>query len=173
LGYKNPYINPYEEFQRLKLHPEISKYLEGGNCISYGGRVMNAGGFFSIPKLTFKGGMLIGCSAGFLDVMKIKGSHNAIKSGMVAADSLYRKFTDGPIKGVEITEYEENIKKTWMWKELYESRNFKGGFKGNVYTGLTQGFLISTFTHGKEPWNLKNKVKDSETLEDKKQIQTD
>jgi electron-transferring-flavoprotein dehydrogenase len=81
LNYKNPYLNPYEEFQRFKTHPQIRKFLEGGQCISYGARALSAGGYFSLPKLTFPGGVLVGCSAGFMNVLKIKGSHTAIKSG--------------------------------------------------------------------------------------------
>lgn len=88
LDYKNPYINPYEEFQRFKTHKEVRKVLEGGECLSYGARCLNEGGFHAIPKLTFPGGMLAGDSAGFLNVMKIKGSHNAIKTGMLAAESI-------------------------------------------------------------------------------------
>ena len=82
LGYKNPYVNPYEEMQRMKLHPQIRKYLEGGECVSYGARALNSQGYFSIPNLVFPGGVLVGCGAGFMNVMKIKGSHNAIKSGI-------------------------------------------------------------------------------------------
>jgi electron-transferring-flavoprotein dehydrogenase len=93
LDYKNPYFNPYEEFQRFKTHKDIRKMLEGGECISYGGRVLNEGGFHAIPKLTFPGGMLAGDSAGFLNVAKIKGSHNAIKTGMMAAESIYQNVT--------------------------------------------------------------------------------
>lgn len=85
LGYKNPYLNPYEEFQRLKTHPDMKKYFEHGECISYGARCLNEGGFYAIPELVFPGGALIGCSAGFLDVPKIKGSHNAMETGLLAA----------------------------------------------------------------------------------------
>jgi len=94
LDYKNPYLNPYEEFQRLKTHPEYSKYLEGGECISYGARVLNEGGYHAIPKLTFPGGMLAGCSAGFLNVAKIKGTHNAMKTGMLAADEIFKQGSE-------------------------------------------------------------------------------
>lgn len=94
LGYSNPYMNPYEEFQRFKTHKAISKFIEGGKCISYGARAMNAGGYFSIPKLTFPGGVLVGCSAGFLNVAKIKGAHNAIKSGIEAANSIFHNLDE-------------------------------------------------------------------------------
>ena len=86
LQYKNPYLNPYEEFQRVKTHRVMRRFLEGGKCIQYGARAISAGGYFAIPKLTFPGGLLVGCSAGFLNVMKIKGAHNAIKSGIVAGN---------------------------------------------------------------------------------------
>ena len=89
LDYENPYLNPYREFQRWKHHPDVKKHLEGGECISYGARVLNEGGYHAIPKLTFPGGALIGCSAGFLNSVKIKGSHTALKSGMVAAEAIY------------------------------------------------------------------------------------
>ena len=92
LDYKNPSTNPYEEFQLLKTHPIIKKILKKGNCISYGARSLNEGGYFAIPKLTFPGGMLVGCSAGFLNVMKIKGTHNAMKSGIVAAEAIYENL---------------------------------------------------------------------------------
>jgi len=161
LDYKNPYLNPYEEFQKFKLHPQIRKYLEGGNCIQYGSRALNAGGYFSIPKLSVPGGMLVGCAAGFLNVMKIKGTHNAMKSGMVAAETLYKTFTDeGSVKGLNLEDYEANLKKTWVYDELYETRNFKGGFKPNLYSGLAHGFIVS-MTAGKEPWNIYSKEKDS------------
>lgn len=92
LDYENPYLNPYEEFQKYKTHKEIRKLLEGGECLSYGARALNEGGYHAIPKLTFPGGLLAGDSAGFLNVAKIKGSHNAIKSGMVAAESIFQRI---------------------------------------------------------------------------------
>lgn len=93
LNYKNPYISPYEEFQRMKLHPTFKKYLEGGQCLSYGARALNSQGYFSIPKLAFPGGVLVGCSAGFMNVPKIKGSHTAIKSGIEAGNAIFHKLT--------------------------------------------------------------------------------
>ena len=95
LDYKNPYLNPYEEFQRFKTHPEILKILEGGECISYGARVLNEGGYNAVPKLHFPGGALAGCSAGFLNVAKIKGTHNAMKSGMLVADEIHHHLESG------------------------------------------------------------------------------
>ena len=95
LDYKNPYLNPYEEFQRLKLHPKFRKIFEGGECISYGARVLNEGGYHAVPKLAFPGGVLAGCSAGFLNVSKIKGAHNAMKTGMLAAEAYFEKMLAG------------------------------------------------------------------------------
>jgi electron-transferring-flavoprotein dehydrogenase len=95
LDYENPYLNPYEEFQKFKTHPYIRKVLDGGECLSYGARCLNEGGYHAIPKLTFPGGMLAGDSAGFLNVAKVKGSHNAMKSGMLAAESIYDHIKTG------------------------------------------------------------------------------
>ena len=107
LDYENPYISPYEEFQRFKTHKLIRRVLEGGECLSYGARCLNEGGYHAIPKLTFPGGMLVGDSAGFLDVAKIKGAHNAIKSGIIAAKTIMKRMDEGKdIANKELTEYE-------------------------------------------------------------------
>lgn len=141
LNYQNPYLNPYEEFQRFKTHPQIRKFLEGGQCISYGARALSAGGYFSLPKLTFPGGVLVGCSAGFMNVLKIKGSHTAIKSGIEAGNAVFDTLTDpgnalNPPKVVE--KYQINMEKSWVWDELHAARNIKNSFK-NLYTGLIYG----------------------------------
>ena len=119
LNYQNPYLNPYEEFQRMKLHPIIRRHLEGGSCISYGSRALNSQGYFSIPKLVFPGGVLVGCSAGFMNVLKIKGSHNAIKSGVEAGKAIYEKLAleksglnEHPKR---VDQYETNLKNSWVW----------------------------------------------------------
>merc|ERR1719394_1622204 len=105
LDYSNPYISPYEEFQRYKTHPKIKEILEGGECVSYGARCINEGGFQAIPKLTFPGGMMVGCSAGFLNVPAIKGSHYAMKTGMLAAEAIFdNHVNEGP---KEVVEYED------------------------------------------------------------------
>ncbi|KRX04275.1 hypothetical protein PPERSA_11399 [Pseudocohnilembus persalinus] len=165
LGYENPFLNPYEEFQRFKTHKYVRNYLEGGRCISYGARAMNAGGYFSIPKLTFPGGMLAGCSAGFLNVAKIKGAHNAMKSGMVAAESIY----DNIEKKDEITDYEKNLNDSWVIDELKKSRNTKNSFKKGLYGGLFHNFLSIQVLNGKEPWDIRNNIKDSEHYQDRHQ----
>lgn len=160
--YKNPHINPYEEFQRWKTHPSVSKYLKGGTCIKYGARALNEGGYYAIPKLTFPGGILVGCSAGFLNVAKIKGSHTAIKSGILAAESQYQnQIFDDYEEGKELKDYEASVKKSEIYDELYETRNFKGGFKSGLWGGQIHGGLITMFTKGKEFWSLRNKGSDS------------
>lgn len=142
LDYKNPYLNPYEEFQRLKLHPEIRKVLEGGECISYGARVLNEGGLHAVPQLTFPGGLLAGCSAGFLNVAKIKGSHNAMKSGMMAAEEIFSKFKSGEdLSTSDMSGYQQRFKKSWVHDELHVSRNFKSGFEKGLFRGLLHGGL--------------------------------
>jgi len=178
LNYANPYINPYKEFQRWKTHPEIRKHIEGGTCLSYGGRVLNEGGYHSIPELTFPGGALLGCGAGFLNNVKIKGSHTAIKSGMLAAEAAFDALTEeGSIQPVaetgelpsdeppiQLTQYGEAIEKSWIRKELYEGRNAHEAFTrwgiggGMIYTGLT-----AHITKGREPWTLKHTGNDCET----------
>lgn len=104
LDYKNPYLNPYQEFQRYKTHPEIKKYLEGGKCIKYGARALNEGGYYAVPQVSFPGGVLAGCSAGFLNVAKIKGANNAIISGTIAAEEIYYQLNFGEYKPGEAIE---------------------------------------------------------------------
>ncbi|ORX94314.1 hypothetical protein K493DRAFT_329963 [Basidiobolus meristosporus CBS 931.73] len=160
LDYENPYLSPYKEFQRFKQHPAIRKYLEGGQCISYGARALNEGGYQSIPKLVFPGGALIGCTAGFLNVPKIKGTHTAMKSGMLAAEAAFEALSkdDEVTDPLTLTNYEDNIKKSWVWDELYQVRNVRpsfhnplGVFGGAIYTGLDTLFL-----KGKVPWTFKH-----------------
>lgn len=167
LDYKDPYLNPYEEFQKFKTHPDIRKYLEGGECIAYGARALNEGGYHSVPKLTFKGGMLTGCSAGFLNVAEIKGTHHAMKSGMLAAETIFKSIEkDEDISGKELTEYEDAVQKSSIISNLKQWRNFKLGFKKNLWIGLLHGFIVQ-FTQGKEPWTLKTTKRDHEYTEKK------
>ena len=167
LDYKNPYLNPYEEFQRLKTHPEISKYLEGGNCIEYGARVLNEGGYHAIPQLTFKGGMLAGCSAGFLNVAKIKGSHNAMKTGMLAAEAIMDNYKaqgeNGGLTREDLASYETEVRSSWVAEELRASRNFKGGFDKGLWAGMIHGGFTQHITKGKEPWTFAHTTPDSAT----------
>ena len=150
LDYQNPYLSPFEEFQRFKTHPAIYDLLTGAKRISYGARALNEGGYQSIPKLEFPGGSLIGCGAGFLNVAKIKGSHTALKSGMVAAEALVDHLSKGKPYA-----YEKRLKKSWVYKELYRVRNIHPGFKKGLWKGLMNA-VFETITFGKSPWTLEN-----------------
>jgi electron-transferring-flavoprotein dehydrogenase len=159
LDYTNPYISPFREFQKFKHHPSVQPTFEGGNRIAYGARALAEGGLQSIPKLTFPGGCLVGCSAGFLNVPKIKGTHNAMKSGMLAAESVFESIYDlnnpSTTKGVEPKSYEEKIKSSWIWSELKAMRNCRPSFHSPL--GLYGGILysgISSTIKGVEPWTL-------------------
>ena len=162
LNYKNPWLSPYDEFQRIKHHPAISHYLEGGKRIAYGARAITEGGFQSTPKLAFPGGALIGCSAGFVNLPRIKGSHNAMKTGMLAADAAFAAVTAGR-EGDELVAYQEGYDASWVRKELYLVRNAKplwsrfGTWIGSAmivaelnFTQWFKGFsLLGTLKHGK------------------------
>jgi electron-transferring-flavoprotein dehydrogenase len=231
LDYKNPYLSPYEEFQRWKHHPEVVKHLDGASCVGYGARCINEGGIQSIPKLTFPGGALIGeffifnispsiinfrtplcshpllmllffslslpppfpvssfqyfllllpdmpisvgCSAGFLNVPKIKGTHTAMKSGMLAAESIYAvlcsnqedapaNVEDGSLNGLEASDYQTNIESSWVWEELEECRNVKPSFEKGLYAGSIYTGIASMITKGNEPFTLEHSHVDSET----------
>lgn len=170
LDYTNPYLNPYEEFQRLKTHKAFRGLLEGGECISYGARVLNEGGFHAIPKLTFPGGMLAGCSAGFLNVAKIKGSHNAMKTGMLAAEAIFEAAkNDNGLENADIKNYEKNVRNSWVAEELRQSRNFKAGFEKGLWFGLAHGGIIMNLTKGKEPWTWRHTKKDCDSTVPKSQ----
>ncbi len=153
LDYQNPHLSPFDEFQRVKTHPSIARFLKGGTRVAYGARAINEGGLQSIPKLTFPGGALIGCSAGFLNVPKIKGSHNAMKSGMVAAEAAFDSITGGSDGAAELTAYPTAMRRSWSFKELKEVRNCRPAFRW----GLLAGTLISgleLWTRGMLPWTL-------------------
>lgn len=148
LDYRNPYLNPYEEFQLWKNSKLIRPFLEKGKVIKYGARVINEGGYNAIPKLSFPGGILVGCSAGFLNVMKIKGSHNAMKSGMVAAESIMNELVTGNIEfGNELVSYERNMKESPVFEELRQTKDFRASFKTktgeSIIDGLLGGAIIS------------------------------
>ncbi len=150
LDYKNPYLNPFKEFQRYKTHPYIRKTLEGGQRVAYGARAINEGGWQSIPKLTFPGGALIGCTAGFVNVPKIKGSHTAMKSGMLAADAVF-----GAISGTgQHSSYEESIKNSWVCKELFLVRNIRPSFRLGLWFGLIYSAIDTYIFRGHAPWNF-------------------
>jgi electron-transferring-flavoprotein dehydrogenase len=152
LDYENPYLDPYQEFQRFKTHPAIRPLFEGGRRIAYGARALNEGGFQSVPKLTFPGGALIGCAAGFMNVPKIKGSHTAMKSGMLAAEALFQALDDGP--GGEAAGYETALRASWVWDELYRVRNIRPGFRLGLWGGLAYAALDTYVLRGRAPWTL-------------------
>lgn len=145
LDYRNPYLDPFGELQRLKTHPYLKNLLSQGTCIGYGARAINEGGWQSIPKLTFPGGMIIGCAAGFVNVAKIKGIHTAMKSGMLAAESLY---SSSPL------DYDTTLKKSWINKELYRVRNVKSSFRTGLWKGLIYSALDQAVLRGKAPWTF-------------------
>ena len=152
LDYQNPFLSPFDEFQRFKTHPLIRPILEDGKRISYGARALVEGGYQSLPKLTFPGGALIGDSAGFLNVPKIKGTHTAMKSGMLAAESLINTLGDEPVQ--ELFSYRESIEKSWLWKELKSVRNIRPSFKLGLWGGLAYSAIDSYIFRGKAPWTF-------------------
>nr|CAG4643767.1 EOG090X0279 [Lepidurus arcticus] len=160
LDYTNPYLHPFREFQRFKHHPSIRSTFEGGRRISYGARALNEGGIQSIPKLTFPGGCLVGCSPGFMNVPKIKGTHNAMKSAMLAAESVFEAIQNGveksATKGLNPISYEERIRESWVWKELHGVRNVRPSFHNplGLYGGMLYTGIFYLLGRGKEPWTL-------------------
>tara|TARA_B100000609_G_C17202905_1_gene429200 strand:- start:131 stop:1771 length:1641 start_codon:yes stop_codon:yes gene_type:complete len=165
LDYKNPHLSPFDEFQRFKTHPKIRPLFEGGRRVAYGARALNEGGFQSIPKLTFPGGLIVGCGAGFLNVPKIKGTHTAMKSGMTAAEAVENAFrTSGLKPGAEIGDYKTRLEKTWLWDELHKVRNIRPGFRAGLMLGLINAGIDTILFRGKAPWTLRNHH-DHETLQ--------
>ncbi|MBM3571507.1 MAG: electron transfer flavoprotein-ubiquinone oxidoreductase [Alphaproteobacteria bacterium] len=154
LDYENPHLSPFDEFQRFKTHPAIRPIFEGGRRIAYGARALNEGGFQAIPKLTFPGGAIIGCSAGFLNVPKIKGTHTAMKSGMVAAEALHDALSAGRLD--ELTAYPERLKTSWLWDELYRVRNVRPAFRLGMWAGLAHGGLDTYVLRGQAPWTFRH-----------------
>ena len=166
LDYSNPHLAPFEEFQRWKLHPRIRQYLEGGKRIGYGARAVNKGGLQSMPKLAFPGGMLVGCGAGFLNGVKIKGAHTAIKTGMLAAEAVQAALADGDEGQSELDGYETSVKASWVHDELHRARNFGpalvrfGTFWGAAFTFIDQNIFF-----GKLPFTWRNTATDHGSLQ--------
>jgi len=155
LDYTNPHLSPFDEFQRFKTHPKIRPTFEGGRRIAYGARAINEGGFQSVPKLTFPGGVLVGCTAGFLNVPKIKGSHTAMKSGMLAAEAVFDAVgEDAP--AADTASYETAIKESWVWDELYRVRNIRPSFKWGMWGGLIYSAIDTFLFRGRAPWTFKH-----------------
>jgi electron-transferring-flavoprotein dehydrogenase len=155
LDYRNPHLSPFDEFQRFKTHPEIRPFLEGGRRIAYGARALSEGGFQSIPKLTFPGGMLVGDTAGFLNVPKIKGSHLAMKSGMTAAEAVLEALGSGDGAPVEVTGYAEKLKRSWLWDELHRARNIRPSFYQGLWAGVIYAGIDQYVFQGKAPWTFR------------------
>ncbi|NDE91240.1 MAG: electron transfer flavoprotein-ubiquinone oxidoreductase [Alphaproteobacteria bacterium] len=155
LDYQNPSLSPYEEFQRFKHHPDIAKILSGGKRIAYGARALSEGGIQSIPKLTFPGGLLIGDAAGFLNVPKIKGNHTAMKSGMVAAKAISDHFNMG-YDSNEVTDYTDQLKQSWLWKELESVRNIRPAFRFGLWLGMLYAAFDNVILKGTAPWTFHN-----------------
>jgi len=156
LDYANPHLDPFMEFQRFKTHPSVKSVLEGGKRIAYGARALNEGGFQSIPKLTMKGAVLTGCAAGFLNVPKIKGTHTAMKSGMVAAESVFPALAGAG--GEELTAYTDNIKASWIYPELEAVRNIRPSFHYGLWAGMLYSAVDTYLLRGKAPWTLHHKA---------------
>jgi len=151
LDYENPHLSPFEEFQRFKTHPAVRDVFEGGRRVAYGARALNEGGFQSIPRLDFPGGALIGCAAGFVNVPKIKGSHTAMKSGMVAAEAVFARL--GGDAGATVG---AALERSWVWDELYRVRNIRPSFRLGTLAGLAYSALDTYLLRGRAPWTLHN-----------------
>ena len=163
LAYENPYLSPFEEFQRYKTHPAIRGFFEGGKRLSYGARAITAGGLQSLPKLTFPGGTLIGCDAGFLNASRIKGSHAAIKSGMLAAQAAFDALNAGRAQD-ELTAYSKSFEQSWLHEELHVARNFKPWMSKGLLTGTVMVGIDQVLFRGKAPWTLHHTHADHECL---------
>ncbi|MFT2091195.1 electron transfer flavoprotein-ubiquinone oxidoreductase [Paraglaciecola sp. 2405UD69-4] len=162
LNYENPHLSPFDEFQRLKHHPVFKQYLEGGKRVSYGARAIAKGGFNSLPKMTFPGGLLVGCEAGTLNFAKIKGNHTAMKSGLLAAETLIEALSQADAKEhQDLIAFEDNFKNSWLYDELYSSRNFGpvlhklGTFVGGAYNTIDQNWF-----GGRLPFNFRDEKAD-------------
>ncbi len=163
LSYENPYLSPYEEFQRYKTHPEIRKFFVGGKRLAYGARAITAGGLQSLPKLTFPGGALIGCEAGFLNASRIKGSHAALKTGMLAAIATFEALA-ATRQHDALSNYETAFEQSWLHEELYKARNFKPMMGKGLYAGTILVGIDQVVFGGKAPWTLHHKHADHECL---------
>jgi len=171
LDYRNPHLSPFDEFQRFKNHPDIRPVFEGGTRVSYGARAISEGGLQSIPKLTFPGGLLVGDTAGFLNVPKIKGTHTSMKSAMLAAAAVFELLSvdydeTNPGPALEAVAYPEKLKNSWLWQELHKVRNIRPGFRKGLWLGLVNAALESYVFRGKMPWTMGHHA-DHEQLGDK------
>ncbi|MHA1570850.1 MAG: electron transfer flavoprotein-ubiquinone oxidoreductase, partial [Alphaproteobacteria bacterium] len=166
LDYRNPYLSPFEEFQRFKTHRAIRPLFEGGRRISYGARTLIEGGLQSLPKLAFPGGVLAGCEAGTLNGPKIKGTHTAMKSGMLAAEAAFAAICSDEPNPV-LSDYETAFRQSWVYKELRQARNFRPAFKYGLVAGTLLVGLDQVLLRGRAPWTLHHGHSDHEVLDKK------
>ncbi len=163
LAYKNPYLSPFDEFQRYKTHPSLRGFFEGGKRLAYGARAITAGGINALPETVFPGGALIGCDAGYLNASRIKGSHAAIKTGMLAAEAAFEAVGAGRSYDV-LSAYPTNFKNSWLYDELYKARNFKAAMGKGLYTGTLLVGVEQVVFGGKAPWSFRVDHADHESL---------
>ena len=167
LNYENPHLSPYDEFQRFKTHPAVRGTFEGGKRLAYGARAINEGGLQSVPKLTFPGGALIGCSAGFVNLPRIKGTHNAMKTGMLGAEAAFAALGAGRSRD-ELTSYADAFGKSWVYEDLHKVRNVKPGLKWGMWPGMIHGgfhmWLNDLGLGALVPWTLRHDKPDHESL---------
>jgi len=167
LNYANPHLSPYDEFQRFKLHPAIRPTFQGGKRLAYGARAINEGGLQSVPRLTFPGGALIGCAAGFVNLPRIKGSHNAMKTGMLAAEAAFAAL-GASRQHDELADYATSWRKSWVYDDLYKVRNVKPGLRWGMWAGTLHGgvhmWLNDLGLGALVPWTLHHRHADHETL---------
>jgi electron-transferring-flavoprotein dehydrogenase len=165
LDYENPWLSPFEEMQRLKTRPDMKGHFAGGRRIAYGSRALSEGGFQSLPKLTFPGGCLVGDTAGFLNVPKIKGTHTAMKSGMLAAEAVAAELNGA--RNPEPATYPGLLEDSWLWDELYKVRNIRPGFaKFGFWGGMANAAIDTYLFRGRAPWTLRHKHPDNVTLKE-------
>jgi electron-transferring-flavoprotein dehydrogenase len=165
LSYRNPYLDPFEEFQRWKQHPRIRQVLAGGERIAYGARAVNKGGYYSLPRLVVHGGLLVGCEAGFLNPAKIKGSHTAMKTGMLAAECVHAAIASGDEGGRELEDFPRLVRESWVHDELERARNFSAGLaRFGTRVGGALAFVEHNILRGRSPFKLRNAVPDHATL---------
>jgi electron-transferring-flavoprotein dehydrogenase len=164
LNYRNPHLDPFAEFQRWKQHPEIRRVIEGGRRVGYGARALNKGGLMSLPKLTFPGGLLVGCEAGLLNGAKLKGTHTAMKSGMLAAETIFDALARGE-HGADLTQYAERLRASWVFAELHAARNFSAGMtKLGTRLGAALAFVEHNVLRGHTPLTLRDPEPDHARL---------
>ncbi len=158
LDYKNPYLDPFQELQRFKLHPDIKPLLTNGRPMGYGARALNEGGWQSMPKLSFPGGLIIGCSGNLINVAKLKGIHTAMKSGIIAGEKVFSLLKTNPSKPMEINSFTQQIKSSWLGQELKKARNLRPAFYRGLWSGLLYSGLDQFILRGHAPWTFNYKA---------------